>query len=268
MDAFLQMRLHESELTPTERRVLDAVLESPESFLQSSTTIVARQIGVSQSAVSRFCRKVGFDSFGEFQMNLMLTLSTNTPSSSSDHENPVEYLCDMTRAVSEAVSEADMDALAERILAARGVLTTGGGLSEAPALMLSLELLKYNVPCHNVPCGQEMVHMHVTEADDLVVIFSSKNDTQRMLLNFLQDRPRSRRPHVVMVTHSAVHPLRKLVDELIVLPTWQTDRYPVYIEPMTLMLAFCSILMIHVSRRTGRGPEALPPVADGGHALR
>ena len=105
--------------------------------------------------------------------------------------------------------------------------------------------------------------MHVAGADDLVIVFSSKNDTQRMFLNFMQDRPRLRRPHVVMVSHSAVHPLRKLVDEFVVLPTWQTERYPVYIEPMTSMLAFCSILMIWVSRKTGQDPEMLPPIVNG-----
>ena len=264
MDAFMQMSLHESELTPTERRVLDAVLASPESFLQSSTTIVAKQIGVSQSAVSRFCQKVGYDSFGDFQMNLMLTLSTNTPApEDGQRDDPVEYLCDMTRATRAAVGEKFLDSLSDRILSAKNVFTTGGGLSESPALTLSLELLKYNVPCFHVPCGQEMIHMHVAGADDLVIVFSSKNDTQQMFLNFMQDRPRLRRPHVVMVSHSAVHPLRKLVDEFVVLPTWQTERYPVYIEPMTSMLAFCSILMIWVSRKTGQDPEMLPPIVNG-----
>ena len=264
MDAFQQMRLHEDELTPTEHRVYEAVVESPESFLQSSTTIVARQFGVSQSAVSRFCQKVGFDSFGDFQMNLMLTLSTNTPAPPGDAErDPVEYLCDMTRATRDAVGAATIQELVERTLSARSVFTTGGGLSEPPALMLSMVLLKYNVACHFVPAGQDMLNMHVAGPDDLLVIFSSKNDSQRMVLSYLQDRPRERRPHTVMVSHSATHPLRKSVDEFVLLPTWQTERYPVYIEPMTSMLAFCSIFMMGVSQATGHDPEPLGPIVNG-----
>lgn len=264
MNAFQQMRLHEGELTPTEHKVYDAVIQSPESFLQSSTTIVARQIGVSQSAVSRFCQKVGYDSFGDFQMNLMLTLSTNTPSPTDGEErDPVEYLCDMTRATYDAVGREALDSLIGRVLGARIVFTTGSGLSEPPALMLSMELLKYNVACHFVPTGQDMLNMHVAGPDDLLLIFSSKNDSQRMVLRYLRDRPPERRPHTVMISHSATHPLRRHVDEFLLLPTWQTERYPVYIEPMTSMLAFCSIFMIGVSQATGHDPETLGPVNDG-----
>lgn len=261
MDAFQQMRLHESELTPTERRVFEAVLASPESFLQSSTTIVAKNIGVSQSAVSRFCQKVGYESFSDFQMKLMLALSTNTPHPDTHAaRDAVEYLCDMLRATSDAIKPQVLDGLSEKILTARTVFTTGAGLSAPPALTLSMDLLKYNVPCFFMESGQEMIHMHVSNPDDLVIVFSSKNDTQRMFLSVLQETPSARRPHVVMVSHSAVHPLRKLVDEFILLPTWQTERYPVYIEPMTSMLDFCSILMISVSQKTGRDPKTLPPL--------
>ena len=267
MDAFQQMRLHESELTPSERRVFDAVLASPESFLQSSSTIVAKNFGVSQSAVSRFCQKVGFDSFGSFQMSLMLTLSTgDADPHERDRGDGVEYLCDMMRATAQAVRPEVLDALSDRILSSRRVFTTGGGLSAPPALILSMDLLKYNVPCFYMQSGQEMIHMHVAGPDDLVIVFSSKNDTQRMFLNSLDEVPRGRRPHVVMVSHSAAHPLRKLVDELVVLPTWQTERYPVYIEPMTSMVDFCSILMVSVSQKTGKDPKAMPPFVNGARA--
>ena len=36
MDFFEQMRLHAEDLTPTERRVLDAVMDNPEGILQST----------------------------------------------------------------------------------------------------------------------------------------------------------------------------------------------------------------------------------------
>lgn len=264
MDAFQQMSLHEGELTPTEHRVFDFVMGTPEAILQNTTTMAAKQVGVSQSAVSRFCQKVGYDSFGEFRMALMLSLSSNTPTDEpSEERQPVDYLCDMIQATNDAVRPRVIDDLCERILAAHAVYTTGGGLSSPPALMLSMELLKYNVPSYFMQSGQEMIHLHVSDPDDLVIIFSSKNDTQRMMLNVLGEMPAKRRPHCVMVSHSATHPLRRLVDDFVLLPTWQTERYPVYIEPMTSMLAFCSILMTTVSQKTGSHPDTLPPIVNG-----
>lgn len=264
MDAFQQMALHRDELTSTERLVADAVVSDPESFLQSTTTMAARHAAVSQSTVSRFCQKVGYESFADFRMNLMLSLSANTPQAADiGKHDPIEYLCDMTRATERALKKGSVDELAEKILGARTTFTTGGGLSAPPALTLSMELLKYGVPCYFMQNGQEMIHMHVAGSDDLVILFSSKNDTQRMLLNVLRETPKSRHPHTIMISHSSAHPLRRLVDEFVVLPTWQTERYPVYLEPITSMLVFCSILMISVSQRTGHDPEMLPPIVKG-----
>lgn len=258
MDAFQQMSLHKAELTPTEIRVLDAVRDNPEAFLQSSTTVVAKSIGVSQSAVSRFCQKVGYDSFGGFQMGLMASLSANTSrNDNAEPSSPVDCLCKMVHATEEAVGASTFDALASRIIKARTVFTTGGGLSAPPALTLSLDLLKYNVPCFFMENGQEMIHMHVSGPEDLVIIFSSKNNTHQLFLDVMRDTPASRKPHLVMVSHSSTHPLRKLVDEFILLPTWQTERYPVYIEPMTSMLDFCSLLMVAVSQKAEGRPQPL-----------
>ena len=264
MDAFEQMRLHAEDLTPTERKVLDAVMDNPEGILQSTTTMAAQHIGVSQSAVSRFCQKVGYENFGDFRMNLLLSLSSSTPTSGPrESQEAIDYLCDMMRATSGALDKDVVANLTERILSYKAVYTAGAGLSSPPALMLSMELLKYEIPCYCMPSGQEMIYMHVASPDDLIVIFSSKNDTQRVLLNVIQEMSAQRRPHTVMISHTAAHPLRKAADEFILLPTWQTERYPVYIEPMTSMLAFCSILMVEVSRRTGSDPEMLPSIVNG-----
>ncbi|SES72978.1 DNA-binding transcriptional regulator, MurR/RpiR family, contains HTH and SIS domains [Olsenella sp. KH3B4] len=264
MDAFEQMRLHAEDLTPTELKVLNAVMDNPEGILQSTTTMAAQQIGVSQSAVSRFCQKVGYDNFGDFRMNLMLSLSSSTPTSNSkEDQEPIDYLCDMMRATNEALDKDTVSGLTDRILSSKAIYTAGAGLSSPPALMLSMELLKYKIPCYYMQSGQEMIYMHVASPDDLIVIFSSKNDTQRVLLNVIQEMSPQKRPHTVMVSHAAAHPLRKMADEFILLPTWQTERYPVYIEPMTSMLAFCSILMVEVSKRTKSDPEMLPPIVNG-----
>lgn len=264
MDAFLQMRLHENDLTPAEKRVRDAVLANPEAVLQCTTTMVAKRFEVSQSAISRFCQKIGFESFTDFRMGLMLSLSSHTPSEGDEStRRPVDYLCDMVEATDSCISPGTLDSLVDSVLGARQVYVTGGGMSCPPALMLNMELLKYNIPSIFVDSGQEMIHMHVACARDLVIIFSSKNDTQRMLLNGIREMPKERRPRTILVTHASDHPLRRLVDQVICLPTWQSERYPVYIEPMTSMLAFCSILMLSISQRQGEDPTALPPFVNG-----
>ena len=264
MDAFQQMSSNERKLTPTEHLIFEAITADPESFVQSTTTMAAQYAGVSQSAISRFCQKIGYDTFSEFRMDLMLSLSTHTPTQTASQEkNPIEYLCNMVRATDISVKKEVFRNLTKRIIRSGKVITTGGGLSAPPALMLSMELLKYKIPCYFAQNGQDMIYMHVVNPDDLIIIFSSKNDTQRLLINIIQDLPKNRRPYVVLVSHSATHPLKKYADDFILLPTWQTERYPVYIEPMTSMLAFCSIVMLSISKLSKKDPEPLPPIISG-----
>lgn len=47
-------------------------------------------------------------------------------------------------------------------------------------------------------CGQEMTNAHGAGADDVVVLFSSNNDTHRMSLNVIGETAPARRPHIVM----------------------------------------------------------------------
>ena len=108
MDAFQQMSSNERKLTPTEHLIFEAITADPESFVQSTTTMAAQYAGVSQSAISRFCQKIGYDTFSEFRMDLMLSLSTHTPTQTASQEkNPIEYLCNMVRATDISVNKAN-----------------------------------------------------------------------------------------------------------------------------------------------------------------
>jgi DNA-binding MurR/RpiR family transcriptional regulator len=264
MDAFSRIENLRDTLTAREQLVADSILDSPESYTQSTSTMAAQHAGVSQSTISRFCQKLGYESYTDFRMELTLSLSAHTPyeESRDNTKSHVDYLSDMITATNAAV-RTNLDDLVDKILSARTIYTTGAGLSSTPALSLSLQLLKFNLRSTFVTCGSEMVTMHVADASDLVLIFSSKNDTHRMFLNVLQDATAQKRPHTIMVTHTGAHPLRNLVDETIVLPTWQSERYPVYIEPTESMQAFSSIVMLAISEKTGRNPVTYSSFVNG-----
>ena len=264
MNTLQQMQMYSDSFTPTDRRIYDVLLADPNFFFQCTTTMAAQHVGVSQSAISRFCQKVGFESFGDFRTSLLLSLSQNTQETPREATgDAADYLCALIQATSREVSPRRRTEICRRILDAHTVYTTGGGLSAPPAQTLALELLKHNLRCYCIDSGDEMLYMHAASADDLVIVFSSKNDTQRTLVNVLQETPEKRRPKTLMVAHTAAHPLRKYVDDLVLLPTWQSEGLPVYIEPMTSMLAFSSLIMAEISQMLGRSPATLPPLIAG-----
>lgn len=63
------------KLRNSERKVADVVARMPEQVLSSRMSDLAREAGVSDPSVVRFCRAIGFDSFNEFKMRLAQDLA-------------------------------------------------------------------------------------------------------------------------------------------------------------------------------------------------
>src|SRR3712207_6353940 len=66
---------------PSERAVAEFVLADPEKVMQMSISEAARDIGVGESTVIRFCRALGYKGYQEFKLRL-----------AQDLVAPVEYI--------------------------------------------------------------------------------------------------------------------------------------------------------------------------------
>jgi DNA-binding MurR/RpiR family transcriptional regulator len=66
---------------PAERSIAQFVLDNPERVMQMSISEAARDIGVGESTVIRFCRAVGYKGYQEFKLRL-----------AQDLAEPVEYI--------------------------------------------------------------------------------------------------------------------------------------------------------------------------------
>src|ERR1700689_2995019 len=75
IDLVSRIQRIESELSPAERRVAEAVAADWEGTTLLTIGDLAKRAGVSQPSVTRFCRSVGCASFGEFKVRLATTLT-------------------------------------------------------------------------------------------------------------------------------------------------------------------------------------------------
>lgn len=66
---------------PAERSIAQFVLDNPERVMQMSISEAARDIGVGESTVIRFCRAIGYKGYQEFKLRL-----------AQDLVEPVEYI--------------------------------------------------------------------------------------------------------------------------------------------------------------------------------
>lgn len=69
-----QIRTERWALSNAQRRVADAVLSKPENVIHASISALARDAGVSDPTILRFCREIGCTGFKEFKLRLAQSL--------------------------------------------------------------------------------------------------------------------------------------------------------------------------------------------------
>jgi DNA-binding MurR/RpiR family transcriptional regulator len=244
MDALSQVEMHKDALTPKERAVYDIVAAHPDAVLGCSSMELARRFGVSQSAISRFCKKSGFEGYGEFRMGLhqSITLKRFNDEGDPQGNDPAGSLADLLRATRDSMDPEKVAKLVRRLSAANHVYVMGAGQSDAPARMLAHRLVEDSIPSHYVEWGRETETVHTMCDRDVIVMFSSKNPTFSNLFSTLSTVGQDRRPYIVLVTHSASHPNCGQCDEVVLLPTWASLGLPYYLEPQTSMIFFVMLL--------------------------
>lgn len=242
MDVFDEIALHKDSLTPAEQAVSRIVQEHPDAILGCTSNELARRYDVSQSAVSRFCQKLGFAGYGEFRMELHKTLTLRSFDGGAEPQDRTSCLARLMRGVSDAVGEETFSFFYERMARAHSVYVFGAGQSSIPARMLAGHLLEDSVTARYVALGYETEVLHCMSDQDEVVIFSAKNDTFKQLLTTASTVEPKRRPHITLIANTAKHPERKHADDVIVLPTWSDLKLPLYLEPQHSMIFFCMLV--------------------------
>lgn len=252
MDAYRQMELHKAELTPRELGVYEAIMDNDELVRGSSSTELAKALGVSQSVISRFCQKIGFNGYGDFRMSFYQTVGKLEGRGEKGGERDIaDYYSDAAYEVRRALPDALLNKLAERVVGARDVYISGFGGSATPASFLGTLLTQDSVRAHVVAPGDEVGTLHFTSEADVFFLFSLMNPTHASFVSTVQELSPQRRPHVILVTGTAAHPLRREVDEVITLPAWNSKRSSVYLNPVYASMLFCMLLSHTVSQLVG-----------------
>ena len=129
-----------SELTPTERRIAEAVLAEPTLLAFGTVSDLAGRVRTSRPSVVRFARKLGFDGYTQLQRNARRDLSHRLarPSERIRHEDETgrparETLDSAIASVFEALQGERLAALASPFVKAERVWVLSGETSQAGA---------------------------------------------------------------------------------------------------------------------------------------
>lgn len=182
----LQIQSTYNQLTRTEKKVADYVLQNKNKVLYMSITDLADACKVGDTSVYRFCRTLGLDGYQQFKMKLSISLPEHELLDEEDEEKEESTASRIMESHMNAIRESylllspeKLDRLVEMIDESEKVYFFGIGDSLLTAEEARNKFLRITskVVCLTDPHMQSMAASMATERD-LIVIISYSGSTK------------------------------------------------------------------------------------------
>lgn len=231
-DSLVRMRAAYPALPPSERKVVDYILNHAQDMIRETLAEVALHSGVSDATVVRLCRSLGYNNFME--LKLSLSRSLDNPSGLI-HEDVREgdgaasiarkVLQTSIQAVQDTLSVFDDTAFDRAIDLMHGadrILIAGVGTSGPLAHEMYNRLMRLRMNCH----VHTDIYLQVIEAalltDRDVVLLISQNGTSFGPIRTATEA-RRRGAKVIVITGNAVSALSELADVILLAVSHETN---------------------------------------------
>ena len=238
-----------SALTPTERRIAEAVLAEPTLLAFGTVSDLADQVGTSRPSIVRFATKLGFEGYTELQQHVRSGLShrLSRPSERirSDGEKAVSARVAINDAISSVFDALEGDRLTEIVsplVQAEKVWILSGETSQAGANALHSGLSM-------VRPGVRLLEEHAFGTD----LSDAGPRDAAVVIDFIRYRRQVATAArvfadagmtVVAITDSALSPLAELAD------TWCQIQVPAIgpFDSSVPVVAMCELLVAQVAK--------------------
>lgn len=149
-------------LTPSERRLVETVIESPAVAALGTAGELAKSVGVHEATASRLARKLGYDSYASFRDALReefiatretATRFEKTMAGSSSDTILGKLMQDEARAlerIEEFISPEQITTVADLLMSARRIFVYGYGNAEVLALMMVKRFRRFGRDVHQL----------------------------------------------------------------------------------------------------------------------
>lgn len=179
------------ELSSTERQLADFLLEFPGELASYAGNELAQLAGVSPSTVSRFIRRIGYDTYEEARRHVREEQEVGSPllqsaAGAARHVKSVAAHFQQSQAnlagTFERLSDAVMAEIAKAIAGAPQVLIFGSRSSHAFAVYLRWQIIQVLPRVTAIPGPGETVAEHTAGLGerDCVIVFGTRRQTGQM----------------------------------------------------------------------------------------
>lgn len=226
MNPIEAMELHKPQFTPNDTQIYTAIMDNPEQVTYQSTSKLAEACGVSQSALSRFVKTIGYQRYQDFRSDMTAWLAQQRTSSDPNRLFYFEQLQRLINAAEETLTDTYLRELASYVLGFDRIFATGIAKSRHPALLLQAIARKLGIFIHDCPLDTLKEYADHVGENDLIIVFSVS--AQAEVMDCVCDTPGK----VMLVTTNVSHSYQDVVDRTVVLPFLPPDPETCSVSPI------------------------------------
>lgn len=258
MSSIYKIKEQLSELTDTEKRIGEYILNNKDAVVNFSSQKLADEVGASAAAVVRFSKRLGFKGFTHLKVEIAKDTSELEEVSVDQFinmEDSIEVLVKKAhfanartlestyRLIQPYILEAAIDVLAN----AERIYLIGAGASLLVAMDLRQKLSRINKTVVLFENYHDFLGSlsHITK-DDVLIAYSYTGETREIL--YAVEVAKSHKTPIVAITQSSRNSLSKISDYVLMVPKEEMDLRIGSISSRFSMHAISDLLYMGVAK--------------------
>lgn len=243
MNPLQRMEAHREAFTQNDRMIYETILQNPAAIVHMTTSTLAERCGVSQPALSRFVKTLGYGRYQEFRADLIawMTLKDNLNQQQGMHLGYFATLYQVLAEAEKLLTDAYMRDLTQYINGFDRVFASGTNKSFQPAQLLETLMRRHRRQFQACARDYLIELADYMDENDLLIVFSVSGGG-----HILEDACRTS-GKILLVTATAGYACADRVDRAVILPYVTTDPETSSVSPV-LFSVFVELLVSYLSQ--------------------
>lgn len=215
MNPIQLMELHKDTFTQNDHLIHRAIMSDLEQVITKTTSQLAADCGVSQPALTRFVKSLGYDRYRDFRSDVAAWLASKSVADTGSSLARLPYfttLEETLKKTEEVLTDEYLMDLTRFIAAHRRIYATGSAKSLQPAQLFEILMRRNKLGVHAVSHDSLDELVDYMDSSDLLVVFSASAREKNLV------EIGSTESDVLLVTTNPHYAMNENVTRAVVLP--------------------------------------------------
>lgn len=252
-----RIQKYNSSLTDIDKKITKYLLANKTSIRDKTIIELSEAIQVSPASITRFCKKIDFNTFQQMKFSL---IGAGTENKKSDHtfETVYNYYQTIIKSTQQFFSEEQTNRIVKLISSKNKVLFCGIGNSGLIAHEFNSRIYRMGISSESVTDAHDLLmKSSLLQENDLIVCFSNSGKTKPVI--DAAKIAKNNKATVIVVTNFEQTVLTKFADEVILISSYRYIDDPNFINSQLPGLFLLDLLtykllnneeLMHVRQKT------------------